>query len=186
MAMVILINGAFGIGKTTAARLLSRRLPASLVFDPEPVGVLLQRSRGLLGAPVDDFQDIPAWRRLSVFGVRALRRLRPHVIVPMAFSNLSYLEEIRAGIARFEPRVFHFCLVAPEAVVIERLRRRSHGVASRDLSWQLRRAAECCAVHREAAFAEHVPAGDRTPEELVELLLEGIRGRMGAEAQLQT
>jgi hypothetical protein len=178
--MVILINGAFGIGKTTVARLLSQRLPASLVFDPEPVGVLLQRSRRLLGVPVEDFQDLPAWRRLSVFGVRAWRRLRPNVIVPMAFSNLSYLQEIRDGIARFEPRVFHFCLVAPESVVTERLRRRRHGVSPRDLSWQLRRAAECCAVHMEATFAEQVPASDRTPEDLVDLLLERIRGRIDA------
>ena len=122
--MVILINGAFGIGKTTVARALSRRLPGSVICDPERIGFVLQRFRKISGRPVEDFQDLRSWRRLSVLGVRAAAALRPHVIVPMAFSNLSYLQEVRDGIARFAPRVHCFCLVAPLPVVRERLRRR--------------------------------------------------------------
>jgi hypothetical protein len=91
--MVILINGSFGIGKTTVARLLARRLPRSLVFDPERLGFVLQRARWLLGTPVEDFQDLRSWRRLVILSVRALCGLRFHVIVPMAFSNPWYLHE---------------------------------------------------------------------------------------------
>ena len=122
--MVVLINGAFGIGKTTVARLLSQRLPGSVILDPERVGFVLQRFRRISGRPVEDFQDLRSWRRLSILGIRVARAFRPRVIVPMAISNASYLREIREGVARFEPRPRHFCLTAPLSVVQERLRRR--------------------------------------------------------------
>jgi hypothetical protein len=173
--MVILIDGAFGIGKTTVARLLAQRIPGSVIFDPERVGFVLQRFRKISGRPVADFQDLRSWRRLSILGIRTAAALRPHVIVPMAFSNLSYLQEIRGGIARFEPRVRHFCLVAPLPVVQERLRRRKGWSGADDRAWQLRRAAECCSAHEGAGFEERVPAGDRTAGQVVDDLLERLK-----------
>jgi predicted kinase len=174
--MVILINGAFGIGKTTVARLLSQRIPGSVIFDPERIGFVLQRLPKLSGRPVEDFQDLRSWRRLSVLGVRAAAALRPHVIVPMAFSNLSYLQEIRGGIARFEPRVHCFCLVAPLPVVRERLRHRKGWSGVDAMEWQYRRAAECCSAHEGAGFGERVPAGDRTAGQVADDLLERLKG----------
>jgi hypothetical protein len=169
--MVILINGAFGIGKTTVARKLSRRLPKSVVFNPELIGVVLQRSGRLAGRSIEDFQDLPSWRKLCVLGIRAAAALRSHVIVPMAFSNEAYLREIRAGIGRFEPRALHFCLVAPFTVVSERLRRRSGNGAGSDMEWEYRRAAECCAAHASASFAERVSTENRTADRVVDFLL---------------
>ena len=43
--MFVLINGAFGIGKSTVARELGSLLPRSVIFDPEWVGLGLQRSQ---------------------------------------------------------------------------------------------------------------------------------------------
>lgn len=169
--MVILINGAFGIGKTTTARSLKCKLPGSVIFDPELIGLALQRSRRMLGRPVDDFQDLPSWRRLFVLGVRAAAAIRQNVIVPMAFSNLSYLHEVREGLARFAPEVRHFCLVAPVDVVNERIRLRGGGSNDRDLQWQYRRAAECCAVHSNAEFAEQIAVGDKTADQIAEQLI---------------
>lgn len=54
---MIFINGTFGVGKTTVARLLAQRLPRSMIYDPELLGVVLQR----LSRPfkrIDDFQDL--------------------------------------------------------------------------------------------------------------------------------
>ncbi len=36
--MYVLLNGAFGVGKSTVARDLQQQLPNSLIFDPEWVG----------------------------------------------------------------------------------------------------------------------------------------------------
>jgi len=54
--VILLLNGAFGIGKTTVARALVARLPRSVLFDPELIGMALQGTAG-------DFQDRKAWRR---------------------------------------------------------------------------------------------------------------------------
>lgn len=149
--MIILLNGAFGTGKTTVARLLVARLPRAVAFDPERIGVILHRLARLLGRQVDDFQDLPSWRRLTIAGLRATRTFWPNIVVPMAFSNLAYLQEIRAGLSRFEPRVVHFCLIAPVEVVHARLR--SRGESLTRSAWQYRRASECCLAHRSEDFA---------------------------------
>jgi cytidylate kinase len=164
--VVILLNGAFGVGKTTVARAMAKQLPRTMIFDPELIGFVLQRVRR-----VDDFQDLAMWRRLVVLGIRIMRIFRRHVIVPMAFSNLVYLEEIRSGIGRFEADVRHFCLVAPLQVVRERLTGRGH----KDVDWQLRRASECCVAHGDAAFAEHIPTDGVTAEQVAERLLARVR-----------
>ncbi|GLI84134.1 hypothetical protein ANABIO32_18340 [Rossellomorea marisflavi] len=40
--MIIMINGAFGAGKTTLANALCKELPGSMIFDPEEVGYMLR------------------------------------------------------------------------------------------------------------------------------------------------
>jgi thymidylate kinase len=169
--MIILLNGAFGIGKTTVARSLVARLPRATLFDPELVGMALQRGARLLGRGVEDFQDLASWRRLTVAGIRAARALRPNIVVPMAFSNATYLREIRLRISRFEPRLFHFCLIAPVEVVHERLRGR--GEDRERSAWQYRRASECCITHASEDFATHVDA-DRTPDDIAQEILRCI------------
>jgi predicted kinase len=171
--VILLLNGAFGIGKTTVARLLRQRLTGAVLYDPEIIGIALQRAARLGGVRVDDFQDLKLWRRLTVHALRVTRGFRRNVIVPMAISNPAYLEEIRSGIARFEPHVVHFCLTAPMATVEERLATRR--LEPRDRAWQHRRAAECCVAHAGDAFAVHVPA-DRTPQEIAEDVLVRLRG----------
>src|SRR5688572_14382278 len=140
--MIVLVNGAFGIGKTSVARSLAARLHRAVVFDPELIGIALQRLLRLVGRDVDDFQDLRLWRRLTIIGLRFARMLWPNVIVPMAFSNGAYLDEIRAGLHRFEPNVVHYCLVAPLEVVHQRLRGRGVDLATDD--WLRRRTSECC------------------------------------------
>ena len=39
--MIIMVNGAFGAGKTSVANELLRRLDGAMLFDPEEVGFML-------------------------------------------------------------------------------------------------------------------------------------------------
>lgn len=87
--MVVFINGSFGIGKTTVSHLLASRLPGSLVFNPEPMGVLLMHLAAFGRRPQHDFQDLAAWRWLGARAIRIARASHRTVIVPMAFSNLA-------------------------------------------------------------------------------------------------
>jgi hypothetical protein len=131
--MVIVINGSFGVGKTTSAKLLRRALPGSIIYDPEWVGFVLRRLpkwvRWRRSWP-DDYQQIELWRWSIVAGVRLFRLLRRGpVIVPMAFSDRCYFDEVIAGISQFECDVRVFCLQASLATVKRRLVGCGDGVA---------------------------------------------------------
>jgi hypothetical protein len=45
-----------------------------------------------------DYQRLAAWRRGTILGARSFGLLSP-VVVPMAFSDLGVLDEIRSGLA---------------------------------------------------------------------------------------
>ena len=166
--MILIINGAFGIGKTTVAREVTRRTPRSVLVDPEIIGIALQRTARLVGRDVPDFQDLRLWRRLTVAALRIARALWPNVIVPMAFSNAEYLMEIRARLQRFEPVVVHVCLVAPVEVAHARLAAR--GADRVRQSWEYLRATECCAVHSRPEFSRHVHASGSIDDVVEEVL----------------
>ena len=85
-----MLNGAFGVGKTTVARALVSALPNAPLFDPEEVGYLARRlTEGVrAGAEdTDDFQDIALWRSLTIQSVAVLRRqYRPTLVIPMTLA----------------------------------------------------------------------------------------------------
>jgi hypothetical protein len=176
--VILLLNGAFGIGKTSVARVLVARLPRAVLYDPEIIGIAIQRLARLAGHHVGDFQDLRLWRRLTIVALRITRLFWPNVVVPMAFSNAGYLQEIRTGIDRFERRQFHCCLVAPIEVVHERLQ--SRRVEATDEAWQYRRAAECCAVHNDERFAMQIDAADRDVTDIADEILQTLTTNHGA------
>jgi hypothetical protein len=167
--VILLLNGAFGIGKTTVARALVSRVPDSMLLDPEIIGIALQRSMKWCGRRVEDFQDLKLWRTLTIAALRAARHRSRFIVVPMAISDSAYLAELKAGIGRFEPRLIHACLVAPKLVVHSRLRGR--GANPLKNSWEFRRSAECCDAHISGAFAKHIDAAGRTTEQIAGELL---------------
>lgn len=144
-----------------------------MLVDPEHVGMVLQRAARVVGRRVDDFQDLALWRKLTVAHLRAARLAARHLIVPMAFSNPAYLEEVRLGAAKVDAALYHFCLVAPEHVVHQRLKARGADPVTN--AWEFRRASECCAIHPQALFATHIPAVDALPDTLAVEILAQIR-----------
>ena len=172
--MVIFVNGSFGIGKTTVARLLARRLPRGTLFDPEPIGVVLMRLSALrpFSARVDDFQDLGLWRATSISLIHLLLRVRRRLVVPMTFSNPAYLGQFLASVSRHDRETFHFCLTASLATVRARLADREAGRGPS--AWQLRRSAECCAAHQGPEFAEQIATEDRSPDEIADEIMRRL------------
>ena len=159
--MFILLNGSFGIGKTTAARRLAEVVPHAAISDPEAVGFVLRRLPAwMLGLPRQpiDYQDIPLWRRMIVLQARWVHRRAPVVIVPMAFTNLDYLGAFVAALRQTAP-VQKLCLVAPLAVIRQRLAARATAEGRDGLSdFELRRSAECVAAHADPNFGTPIDA----------------------------
>jgi hypothetical protein len=163
--MLLWINGPFGGGKTQTAHELQRRLPGSVICDPEEVGFGLHRMTPPLLR--EDFQDIPAWRQ-GVYEVLdlVLTKHNGTVIAPMTVVEPAYFREIVGRLRERGHDVRHFALLADRDTVLRRLRERGFGhavqlVAGKDAalrreSFAVSKLDLCVERLREAEFAEHV------------------------------
>jgi hypothetical protein len=163
--MLLWINGPFGGGKTQTAHELGRRLPGSVICDPEHVGFGLHRMTppSLRG----DFQDLPAWRQ-GVYEVldRTLTEHEGTVIAPMTLVEPDYFAQILGRLRERGHDVWHFALLADRATVLRRLRERGFGravrfVAGKDAplrreSFAVTKLDLCLDRLRAPEFAEHV------------------------------
>jgi broad-specificity NMP kinase len=175
--MVVIINGSFGVGKTTVARLLRGALHGSVIYDPEWVGMALMRLPKRFGLKgTDDFQDMALWRGSVAVGVRLFRLFaRGPVIVPMTFSRRDYLDEVVAGIARLDKNVRVFCLRAGLPTVKERLKARGTEFEGPGGKWIARRIRECDEAHRDPHFGEPVETEGRPAREVTKEIIERLR-----------
>ena len=141
--MIVLVNGSFGIGKTTVARHLVSRTPSSTLFNPEFTGRALQIPlrivRPSAGGALDS-QNLRLWRLSTVRIASCLLRRYDVVYVPMALTDVGYLAEIREGLEARGCTVHHFCLVAPLETVLERIKARGERAGTRAGDWVIRRA----------------------------------------------
>lgn len=177
--MVVFINGSFGVGKTTVARLLRGRVAGSAVYDPEPAGIAMMRLSKLtaFGRPAaEDFQDFRLWRSSAVAGVRLFRALfRGPVIVPMTFSRRDYFDEVVAGVSRFDSEVRVFCLRASLPTVRKRLAGREAVAEGPGAEWLARRVVECVEAHRDPHFGEPVETEDRPARQVCEDIIQRLK-----------
>jgi hypothetical protein len=164
----VLLNGAFGIGKTTVATLLEREIPGARLHNPEDIGFVLRRLPpfllGLAAQPAD-YQDLKLWRTLAARGARRAHRRAPVVIVPMAFTNLAYLDAFAETFSA-DGEVRRFCLVATSDVVTARLEKRARSENRAVTEFEARRSADCIAAHADPAFGIPIDAA-RSPAEIV-------------------
>lgn len=153
--VIVWLNGPFGGGKTQTAYALHRRVPGSVVCDPEHVGFGLHRM--MPPALRGDFQELPAWRQ-GVFEVLDLAA-REHpgvVIVPMTVTDAGYFAETVGRLRERGHDVRHFALLAERATVLRRLRERGPGRGLKRESFAVARLDGCLEALREKEFAEHV------------------------------
>ncbi|MFS8101680.1 AAA family ATPase [Lentzea alba] len=167
--MLIWINGPFGGGKTATAFELHRRLPGSVMSDPEHVGFGLHRM--LPPAPRGDFQELPAWRwRSEVHSMLdlALRRHDGPVIVPMTLVDPGYFAEIVGPLRSDGHRVCHFALLAEPITVLRRLHNRGFWPGLKRERWAVERLDGCLTRLGAAEFAEHVATDHLTVAQVAE------------------
>jgi hypothetical protein len=167
--MLLWINGPFGGGKTATAYELNRRLPGSVVCDPERVGYGMHRM--LPAALRSDYQDLPTWRR-SVMELLALTLAAwdGPVIVPMTLVNSGYFQEIIGSLREDGFAVHHFALLAEPATVRRRLARRSLGTELKPGSWAIDHLSECLQRLRAPEFARHVHTDQQTVAQVADAI----------------
>ena len=156
--MILLINGSFGVGKTTVGRILQRRIAGSHLYNPEWAGSFLMRLPiKFEGSGTDDFQDIDLWRKSVVGGIKIFRFIASKsVIVPMSFCRKDYFDEIIGGIHKFDSEVRIFCLQASFEIILKRLEKRGEKIEEGEFNWSVSKAKECIEAHKDGFFGETI------------------------------
>ncbi|SDD01973.1 AAA family ATPase [Glycomyces harbinensis] len=161
--MIVWLNGTFGAGKTTTARLLEAALPAR-VFDAEHIGYLL---RGVIGdVPHADFKDWAPWRGLTIETARqVLDFVGGTLVIPQSVLQHQYWTELMDGFAKHDIPVTAFTLHA-ERDTFER-RVRTDTAEPTALQWRLdhRDAYEQALGQWMRAETTLIDTTDRTPED---------------------
>ncbi|ELS55275.1 AAA family ATPase [Streptomyces viridochromogenes] len=195
--MLLWINGPFGGGKTQTAHEIQRRLPGSVICDPEHAGFGLRRM--LPPELRGDFQDLTAWRQgvVEVLDL-ALTQHDGVVIAPMTVTHPDHFAETVGRLREIGHDVRHFTLLAERETVLQRLRERGFGhllqyVAGKNAglrreSWAVRQLDHCLERLREPEFAEHLWTDHSTVPKTADRIavLAGLRLRPNNEGALRT
>ncbi|EGX56943.1 TmrB-like protein [Streptomyces zinciresistens K42] len=195
--MLLWINGPFGGGKTQTAHEIRRRLPGSVICDPEHVGFGLRRT--LPPQLRGDFQDLASWRQgvVEVLDL-ALTRHEGVVIAPMTVTSSPYFAETVGRLGELGHDVRHFTLLAQRETVLERLRERGLGrllryatgrnASSGQDSWAVRQLDHCLERLREPEFAEHLWTDESTVSKTADRIavLAGLTLLPNNEGRLRT
>ncbi|MCS0636980.1 NUDIX domain-containing protein [Streptomyces sp. LP05-1] len=189
--MLVWINGAFGAGKTSAARELVDLLPDGTLYDPEIIGGTLDRllPRKRL-AEVDDCQDLPIWRRMVVATAAALlAEVGGVLVVPMTLLRQEYRDEIFGGLAARRISVRHVVLTPDETILRARIdaRREQQGdpeAGERARRWARDHIEPCRAALAGwlGADAYAVDNGPLTARETACAVAEAVRSGAAGEA----
>ncbi|MQY11719.1 hypothetical protein SRB5_18380 [Streptomyces sp. RB5] len=117
--MIVWLNGVPGAAKTAVGRALVDQLPGSLLYEPEVVAdglrALLPRKRT---DDIDDWRELPAWRRLVVDTAAALRgEVDGPLVVPLTLYSQQHRDEIFGGLAARRISVRHLVLTSGETIL---------------------------------------------------------------------
>ncbi|MGN7386346.1 AAA family ATPase [Sporosarcina sp. SAFN-015] len=173
--MIVMINGAFGAGKTSVADELLRRLDGAMLFDPEMVGFMLRHiipdDMKLEGEKTGDFQDLEMWKPLTVYVARQLRETYgKDLIVPMTIYNKDYFNVIHGGFVEIDPETYHFCLTAKKETIHERLLERGEEQGN----WCFAQTDKCIAGFEDPCFEQFISTENVGIEEIADVICKQI------------
>ncbi|WP_175989272.1 AAA family ATPase [Bacillus sp. Marseille-Q1617] len=155
--MIIMINGAFGSGKTTIATELLHNISDSMIFDPEIVGYMI---REILPEDIKkkesksgDFQNYELWRVLTIETARKLKeKYGNHLIVPMTLRVPEYFTYILNGFKEIDEDTHHFCLQASRETIFDRLLNRGE----EEGNWCFQQTDKCLYAFEKYDFGEYI------------------------------
>jgi len=168
--MIIMINGAFGVGKTTIANTLQNEIEHSMIYDPEEIGYMLRnvipidikRTESITG----DFQDLELWKELTVdVAKRLIAKYKINLIVPMTIRKIEYFHFIYNGFKSIDDQTHHFCLSASKETIYERLRLRGE----EEGNWCFQQTDKCLEAYTQYDFGEYI---DTEKNSIIEIIQE--------------
>lgn len=173
-----MINGAYGVGKTTIANEILNKVDNSMIYDPEEVGFMLRniitQEIKLPKEKTDNFQDLDIWKILVVEVAKNLKlQYNKNLIVPMTIFNKDYFQYIFNRFKELDKQTFHFCLVAKEDTIYERLRNRGE----EEGNWCFQQTKKCVEAFQNECFEKSII----TDHMYVNEIIDGIINELNLE-----
>ncbi|WP_442598046.1 AAA family ATPase [Neobacillus sp. D3-1R] len=170
--MIIMINGAFGVGKTTVSESLLKEIDNSMLYDPEEVGYMLRTiiTKEVMkeAEQTGDFQDLELWKVFTVKVAESLlETYNKTLIVPMTIYKKENFEYILEGFKQIDPQTYHFCLLGHEETIYERLRKRGE----EEGNWCFQQTQKCVTAFKDPGFGEFIHTDEMNVEEIVKTIL---------------
>lgn len=174
--MIVMINGAFGVGKTSVANELLRKFDGAMLFDPEVVGFMLRHiipeDVKLQHEQTGDFQDLDMWKPLTVEVARQLRETYDNdLIVPMTIYNKDFFNVIHSGFLQIDPETYHFCLTAQKETIHKRLIERGE----EEGNWCFAQTDKCLEGFEDPCFDKFISTDEIGIEAISDFIYKEIR-----------
>jgi hypothetical protein len=169
--MIVFINGAFGVGKTTVAKLIRMQRPDCRIFDPEVIGAQLKNDSSHTDALDHDFQDLPEWRTLVIQAVKEAHAAGSGpLLIPMTVWRSEYLGELSRGFSMIDRDVLLLRLTACE----DTLRTRILGPPEDEgpHAWCLSHLEVCLRAFANPLFGQEVATDNQTPTDVARVILQ--------------
>lgn len=177
--MIIWLNGAFGAGKTQTAHELKRRIPNSIIYDPEQVGYFINKNIPKALAK-GDFQNHEIWRE---FNFKMLMYIQEQyngtIIIPMTIVNPQYYEEIIGRLKEEGIDVQHFVLGASKETLKQRLKSRFE----KKNSWPEQQIDRCIEGLAHEIFDGRIDSNNLSVEQVAEVIATKIHIRLLPDAR---
>lgn len=174
--MIVMINGAFGAGKTTMAGKIVQAVPNCMLYDPEEVGFMLRsiipESFKLPGERTGDFQDLELWPVFVVQVAQGLvEKYKCNLVVPMTLKNKQYFQYIRQGFTRIDANTLHFCLMASKECIHNRLIARGEIPGS----WAFTKTEACLEAFQDEMFHDRIDTETMSVDEILQYILKEMQ-----------
>lgn len=168
--MILWINGAFGSGKTTCAKILEKQLPNAFLYDPEQAGFFI-RDQLPESLQKPDFQHHPEWRE---FNYRMLSKIATSfdgvILVPMTLVDATYVDEIIGRLQRDGVDVRHLILEANRQTLVKRLNKRFEWFNS----WGKAQIDRCQSAFESNIRAEKIITDHRSKQDVAQAVADRV------------
>lgn len=167
--MIYWLSGAYGVGKSTVAEALKKRLPKAHIFDAEAVGNAVRDNYpeeckdGVL------FDGYPLWRELNYRLLKDIsEKYSGDVIVPMTLILDQAYEEILHRLENDGVALRYIILDGDWQTIHDRIRKRGES----ETCWCMEHIQMCLDAQSRDPRGEHISTLGRTPEEIAEEILK--------------
>jgi hypothetical protein len=92
------------------------------------------------------------------------------LIIPMTVWREDYFRKIQQGLKNLDHEFYHFCLTAPEEILIKRLNQRTE-----KHDWALSMVHTCVEAFKSDNFQKHIDTTNNSPREIVHIILNDPR-----------